>query len=173
VAPSEQSVHRRPGHPYTCESATGSTISHTNSESQVSDYMTPRLLVHDNLDSVQGSSEGRRKGKQAEVPTLDFTRYTPDECATVEWMCSKLKMDMITIKGWLLLTTDEDKSAVDVYLREVVAQANQKYRCSMSFHSLSLCTGSPVTDFTPRYHFHKSFGCQSDAVTFSMLWEAC
>ncbi|KAG2138227.1 hypothetical protein BD769DRAFT_1384752 [Suillus cothurnatus] len=125
--------------------------------------MTPvvnrQLLVHDNLDSVQGSSEGRREGKQAEVPTLDFTRYTPDERATVEWMCSKLEMDMITIKGWLLLTTDEDKSAVDVYLREVVAQANQKYRC--------------MTDFTPRYHFHKSFGRQSDAVTFSMLWEAC
>jgi hypothetical protein len=173
AAPSERSVHRRPGHPYPRESATGSTISRTNSESQVSDYITPGLLVHDDLDSVQGGSEGRRKGKQAEVPKLDFTRYTPDERAAVEWMRSKLEMDMITIKGWLSLTTDEDKSAVDVYLREVVAQANQKYRCSMSFHSLSLCAGSPVTDFTPRYHFHKSFGCQSDAVAFGMSWEAC
>ncbi|KAG2129534.1 hypothetical protein BD769DRAFT_1387183 [Suillus cothurnatus] len=158
AAPSERSVHRRPGHPYPRESATGSTISRTNSESQVSDYITPGLLVHDDLDSVQGGSEGRRKGKQAEVPKLDFTRYTPDERAAVEWMRSKLEMDMITIKGWLSLTTDEDKSAVDVYLREVVAQANQKYRCNIIFtnplaanlmQSLSACRGRLVESFEP------------------------
>ncbi|KAG1904441.1 uncharacterized protein F5891DRAFT_1184656 [Suillus fuscotomentosus] len=93
-----------------------STISRTNSESQISDYITPGLLVFDDLDSVQGGSEGRRKGKQREVLKVD--PYTPDECAALDWMRSTLEMDMITVKGWLPSTTDEERLAIEMYLRE-------------------------------------------------------
>ncbi|KAG1904442.1 uncharacterized protein F5891DRAFT_1184657 [Suillus fuscotomentosus] len=156
AAPSERSMHRRPGHPYPRESATGSTISCTNSESQISDYITPGLLVFDDLDSVQGGSEGRRKGKQREV--LKVEPHTPDERAALDWMRSKLEMDMITVKGWLPSTTDEERLVIEMYLREVVAQANQKYHCNIIFtdplatsliQSLSSCRSKLVESFKP------------------------
>lgn len=172
AAPSERSTHRdrRPGHPYPRESAPGSTISRTNSESQISDYITSGLLVYDDLDSIQGGSEGRKKGKQREVPKVE---YPPTERAAVDWMRSKLEIDMITVKGWLSMSTDEEKFAVEVYLREVVAQANQKYHCSMSFRILSLHAASPATDFTTRRHSHRCFVRQSASVAFVMSWQAC
>ncbi|KAG1815363.1 hypothetical protein EV424DRAFT_1541071 [Suillus variegatus] len=157
AAPSERSTHRdrRPGHPYPRESAPGSTISRTNSESQISDYITSGLLVYNDLDSIQGGSEGRKKGKQREVPKVE---YPPTERAAVDWMRSKLEIDMITVKGWLSMSTDEEKFAVEVYLREVVAQANQKYHCNVILtdvlsasllQSLSSCRGRLVDSFEP------------------------
>ncbi|KAG1758381.1 hypothetical protein EDD22DRAFT_850083 [Suillus occidentalis] len=101
----------RQGHPYSRNSvATSSTISRTNSESQASE-----IPLYDDLDSVQGGSESRRRGKQPEVPKLDLTRYTTQERTAIEWMRKKVEMDMLTIKGWESLVMDEEKLAADTY----------------------------------------------------------
>ncbi|KAG1770110.1 hypothetical protein EDD22DRAFT_948716 [Suillus occidentalis] len=144
----------RQGHPYSRNSvATSSTISRTNSESQASE-----IPLYDDLDSVQGGSESRRRGKQPEVPKLDLTRYTTQERTAIEWMRKKVEMDMLTIKGWESLVTDEEKLAADTYVEEIVGQANQKHRCDIMFtdalaaylmHSLTVCRAGFATAFEP------------------------
>lgn len=159
----------RQGHPYTRNSAaTSSTISRTNSESQASE-----IPLYDDLDSVQGGSESRRRGKQSEVPKLDLTRYTTQERIAIEWMCKKVEMDMLTIKGWESLVTDEEKLAADTYVKEIVGQANQKHRCGMSSLTLNLCIVSSVTDLTTRYYVYGCLGRLSDAFADGMSCGVC
>ncbi|KAG1738688.1 hypothetical protein EDD22DRAFT_852027 [Suillus occidentalis] len=67
----------------------------TNSELQASE-----ILLYDDLDSVQGSSESRRKGKQPETLKLDLTTYSTQERIAIDLMCKKVEMDIITIRGW-------------------------------------------------------------------------
>ncbi|KAG1728693.1 hypothetical protein EDD22DRAFT_853250 [Suillus occidentalis] len=127
AVPPERFSHRpgRQGHPYSCNSATtSSTISCTNSELQASE-----ILLYDDLDSVQGSSESRRKGKQPETLKLDLTTYSTQERIAIDWMCKKVEMDIITIRGWESLIMEEEKSAADTYVKEIVSQANQRHTC--------------------------------------------
>jgi hypothetical protein len=171
AVPPERSSHRpgRQSHPYSRNSAaTGSTISRTNSESQTSE-----IPLFDDLDSVQGGSESRRRGKQPEVPKLDFTRYTAQERITIDWMRKKVEMDMLTIKGWESLVTDEEKSAAKMYVTEIVGQANQKHHCGMSSLTLNLCIVPSVTDITTRYFVHGCLGRLSDAFADGVSCGVC
>ncbi|KAG1793354.1 uncharacterized protein HD556DRAFT_1443792 [Suillus plorans] len=137
-AVSERSSHKstHTGHPYPRNSATSASISRTNS--QVSDNITPGLL-HDDLDGIHGDRKLKRKGKQPEAPKLDLTKYTARERIAIEWIFKKLEMDMLTWKGWLPFATAAERSVADVYLSEVVAQANQKC-CSNIIFTESLAS---------------------------------
>ncbi|KIK36570.1 hypothetical protein CY34DRAFT_109468 [Suillus luteus UH-Slu-Lm8-n1] len=156
AVPPERFSHRpgRQGHPYSRNSAaTSSTISRTNSESQASE-----IPLYDDLDSVQGGSESRWKGKQPEPQKLDLTTYSTQERITIDWMRKKVEMDMITTRGWESLVMEEEKSAADTYVKEIVGQANQRHTCDISFsdalatylwHSLTVCRAGLSITFEP------------------------